>query len=51
MEPFVFVLAWLAYVAIFWLTVFWFDRGQEGSPGNWLNKIREILTVSLRARP
>jgi hypothetical protein len=51
MEPFVFVLAWLAYVAIFWLTVFWLDGGQEGSPGNWLNRIREILTVSLRARP
>jgi hypothetical protein len=49
MEPFVFVLAWLAYVAIFWLTVFWFDGGQEGSPG--VNRIREILTVSLRARP
>ena len=51
MEPFVFVLAWLAYVAIFWLTVFWFDGGQEGVPGKRLNKIREILTVSLRARP
>jgi hypothetical protein len=51
MEPFVFVLAWLAYVAIFWLTVFWVDRGQERVPGNWFNKMREILTVSLRARP
>jgi hypothetical protein len=30
MEPFVFVLAWLAHVAIFWLTVFWFDGGKKG---------------------
>jgi hypothetical protein len=51
MEPFVFVLAWLAYVAVFWLTVFWFDGGQEGSPGSGLDRIREILTVFLRARP
>ena len=51
MEPFVFVLAWLAYVAIFWLTVFWFEGGQEGSPGSWLNRIREILTGFLCARP
>jgi hypothetical protein len=52
MEPFYFVLAWLAYVACFWLGVFFFDRRQDGQPGRRQNKQHaRNLTASLRAHP
>jgi hypothetical protein len=31
MDPVFFVLAWLAYVVLFWTTLILFDRRQEGT--------------------
>jgi hypothetical protein len=38
MEPFYFVLAWLAYVACFSLGVLLFDRHQTGRPARQENR-------------
>jgi hypothetical protein len=43
MERHFFVLAWLAYVVLFWTALIVIDRGQNGARRQWLNAKRKFL--------
>jgi hypothetical protein len=43
MDPLFFVLAWLAYVGLFWAALILLDRRQDGSCRKWLTGPWEFL--------